>query len=254
MRALILGIGDAFTARHFGSSALLRAPGGHVLLDCPDLIHRALREATEAAGWRIAADDVHDIILTHLHGDHCNGLESFGFLRRIRRRQDERLPIPRLHTVAPVAERLWERLAPAMDASMDDRPRSTLEDYFDVRLLDPDGVNRVAGLDVWCRATRHPIPTIGLRLADGDGALGWSGDTPFEPAHVEWLAAADLIVHECNRGPAHTTIDDLEALPEDVRSRLRLIHLPDDFDATRTDIPALREGQVLQPQRVASPS
>ena len=44
MRALILGVGDAFTGRHFGSSALLEGPSGYVLLDCPDLVHRAIRE------------------------------------------------------------------------------------------------------------------------------------------------------------------------------------------------------------------
>ncbi len=79
MRALILGIGDAFTRRHFSTSALVEAPGGRVLIDCPDLIHRVLHEATTQAGWSVDASGVDDVILTHLHGDHCNGLESFAF-------------------------------------------------------------------------------------------------------------------------------------------------------------------------------
>lgn len=46
MRVFILGIGDAFTRLHFGSSALIEGPHGWVLLDCPDPIHRAIHEAT----------------------------------------------------------------------------------------------------------------------------------------------------------------------------------------------------------------
>ena len=50
MRVLVLGVGDAFTARSFGSSAVVEAPRGRVLVDCPDPIHRVLREAGETAG------------------------------------------------------------------------------------------------------------------------------------------------------------------------------------------------------------
>ena len=44
MRLLITGIGDAFTARSFGTSAVIAAPGGQVMIDCPDPVHRVLRE------------------------------------------------------------------------------------------------------------------------------------------------------------------------------------------------------------------
>ena len=79
MRMLVLGVGDAFTRLHFGTSALLEGPEGFVLLDCPDLVHRALHEASAKAGWDVDVMSISDILLTHLHGDHCNGLESFGF-------------------------------------------------------------------------------------------------------------------------------------------------------------------------------
>ena len=111
MNVLILGIGDAFTRRSFGSSALIRAPGdpgGFVLIDCPDPIHRVLLEATTIAGeaWKADASNIDDILLTHLHGDHCNGLESFGFYRRVLRLRDPKMIRPRLHVTQPVAARL----------------------------------------------------------------------------------------------------------------------------------------------------
>lgn len=245
MKVLILGVGDAFTKLSFGSSAVIAAPQGFVLIDCPDLIHRAMHEACASSGWTVDALQTDDIILTHLHGDHCNGLESLGFMRRVRSLTDPAVRPARLHTTAAVADRLWERLGPAMDAGFGTSSGSTLDDYFDVHLLEPGGAARVAGLTVQCRMTHHPVPTIGLLVSDGDATLGWSGDTAFEAEHVAWLAAADLIVHECNLGAAHTPIAALQALPDEIRARMRLIHLPDEFDRSVTDIAPLRAGEVL---------
>ncbi len=252
MHALVLGVGDAFTRRYFGSSALIQGPGGYVLLDCPDLVHRALYEATGRAGWTVEAATIDDILLTHLHGDHCNGLESFGFRHRIARQRQESTAqraavAPRLHTSRPAADRVWERLAPAMDgAKAGGRPARRLEDFFDLSVLDPDLPAWVAGLRIECRFTNHPIPTIGLIISDGKSALGWSSDTSFDEAHIQWLSRADVIVHECGSGPPHTSVDTMNALPDTLRAKIRLIHIPDDFDPTTTDLRPLEQGEVLE--------
>lgn len=264
MRILILGVGDAFTRKHFGTSAVIEtgssaADGAkrYTLIDCPDLIHRALHDACAKSGWAIDASRIDDVILTHLHGDHCNGLESFGFHRRILRLSDARLPRPRLHASQAVAERLWSRLAPAMDQPFGDTRPSTLEDYFEVRILTPGREQEVGDggggsgrggdgrLTVRCRTTKHSVPTLGLLVSHAGATLGWSGDTPFEQAHIDWLSAADVIVHESNLGPAHTPIEALNAQSEALRAKMRLIHLPDDFDPRTTDIAILREGEVI---------
>lgn len=261
MQAIILGVGDAFTRFHYGSSALVRAPAGYVLIDCPDPIHRALHEAVSPHGWRVGVGEIDDVILTHLHGDHCNGVESFGFWRYVLRAQGAQTSLPRLHTTRAVADRLWPRLAPAMDRLIGlERPVS-LADYFDVRIIDaaapdtPDTLGprgakgaptTIAGLTVHARFTTHYIPTIGLLLSDGRRTLGWSGDSCFEQAHVDWLDRADLIVHETNLPPAHTPIEQLNRLPERIRAKMRLIHMPDDFDPSCSDIRPLEDGELIE--------
>ncbi len=247
MRVLILGASDAFTRLGFGSSALIEGSDGYLLLDCPDPIHRALHEATALAGWRATADDIDDILLTHLHGDHCNGLESFGFARMILRGRKADAPVPRVFLNRAAAARLWERLAPAMEMQRWlDRP-ATLADYFALQPLDPESEVEIAGLRVRSRMTGHPVPTSGFLIGDGSWTLGWSADTPFDRAHVDWLLEADLVVHETSPGPVHAPIEALKELPDDARARLRLIHMPDDFDPATSDIVALRPGDVLEP-------
>ena len=246
MRVLILGIADAFTRAHFNTSALIQAPRGYVLLDCPALIHRVLHESTEKAGWNVQLDDIQDVLITHLHGDHCGGLEAFGFWQSHVRECVGSCARPSIHVSRPAAKRMWERLAPAMDRAGTVKPLAALQDYFDTHILEPGVEANVSELSIQCRFTGHPIPTIGLLISDGSTTLGWSGDTPFEKEHLEWLSQADVIVHECGQAPAHTPIEQLNALPEELRAKIRLIHLPDDFDPSVTDMKPLEEAEVLE--------
>ena len=245
MRVLILGAGDAFTTTGFGSSALIESSGSYLLLDCPDLVHRALAEAVRAAGWDVDASRIDDILITHLHADHVNGLEAFGFARMILRMERPEAARPRLFVNRPASGRLWERLAPAMEQQRWLGRDARLDDYFDLRPIDPGEPFRVGPLQVRARRTDHPVPTTGFLIGDGSWTLGWSGDTVFEREHVEWLSAADLIVHECGLGPVHTHLEELHALPDALRARVRLIHLPDGLDTGASDMPALAAGDVL---------
>ena len=132
-----------------------------------------------------------------------------------------------------------------MDGTGADRPPRTLADFFELQRLEPDHASTIAGLSVRCRFTKHPIPTTGLLVSDGKAVLGWSSDTPYDEGLIEWLSQADLIVHESNVGSPHTPIESLNALPDELRAKIRLIHLPDDFDPGSTDMTPLAEGQVL---------
>ncbi|MFO0894414.1 MAG: MBL fold metallo-hydrolase [Phycisphaerales bacterium] len=240
MRVLVVGIGDAFTSRHFGCSCVVEAPEGLVLVDCPDSPHRALEEACRTSGWEVRAADIRHIIITHLHGDHVNGLESVGFLQWLARMRHP-APRPRLYMGAEAGARVWERLAPAMDQG----GRATLADYFELHVLRPDVPSRIAGLEVESRLTGHPVPTTALRFSGGGRRFGWSSDTPWDPSLVDWLSGCHLVVHETSPAPAHTPVEHLNRLPDELRRRMRLMHVPDDFDPASSDIPVLRQGEVL---------
>lgn len=248
MDVLITGTGDAFSSRHHGSSSLVRGPGGWIAIDCPGGVLRAWREASEVSGCLVDPFEVKDIILTHLHGDHCGGLETIGFMFRYMYpgSKGEPGPRPRLHALPEVLERTWERLAAAMDGS-----RGTseavhgLETYFEPHALAEGGEVDVAGCRVKARRTSHGIPTAALLVAGPDGCLGWSSDTEFDSELVTWLSESDCIVHECGEGPKHTTSEELSMLPEEVRSRMRLMHRPDTAPPIGHGLSLLGEGELL---------
>ena len=242
MRLIVTGVGDAFSAKHFGSSGLLEVDGGLFAIDCPGHVLGMYRAASASSGREIDPARIMDIILTHLHGDHSNGLETIGFAHKHLYQSRER---PRLHAIPEVLERVWEKLAPAMDG----RGRGSNEDletYFQPCPMTEDAPVRIGPLEVRCRRTKHAVPTAGLMISDGEVTLGWSSDCQFEQAHIDWLAPADLIVHECGEQAMHARWDELDTLPDAIKAKMRLIHIPDDISLPSGPMRPLAEGEVLE--------
>jgi ribonuclease BN (tRNA processing enzyme) len=124
--------------------------------------------------------------------------------------------------------------------------RKALDDYFELIPLADSGPIAVGPFAIECRPTIHPIPTTAFRIRAGGRTLAFSADTAFDPTLIDWLAAADLVVHEATtlvHTGVHTPYEKLAALPEALRARMRLIHYPDDFDLAASVIEPLREGR-----------
>jgi len=208
-----LGVGDAFSARHYTSCVAIQAEGRWLLVDCPHPIRKVLREGSTALASPLDLPSFDAFVLTHLHSDHSSGVEGLGFYTRYVLKTR---PVIAVHPT--VAARLWERLAPGMDENDQARPQA-LSDYYDLKLLDDALPVRIGPFEIACRRTRHHVPTFALRVSAGGRTLGISSDTPFDPALIDWLAPADLILHETGDG-IHTSYGKLAALPEPLRRRL----------------------------------
>jgi hypothetical protein len=59
------------------------------------------------------------------------------------------------------------------------------------------------------------------------------------------LSPADIIFHEAGPGAGHTSLERLEALPSDIREKLRLVHDPDEWTAADSNFTFVREGQFF---------
>lgn len=243
--AIVLGVGDAFSERHHPSALLLVCDGFHLAIDCPDMYRSALRSAAERAGRPLSLDDVDHLLVTHVHGDHMNGLEGVGFYKHFAQGRRARL------VASPeVREAIWEgRLQASMGSLWDGQRFQTMrfEDYFDHMPLSWSGETTVGPFRVRARRTRHHVPTSALLVEAAGRTLGYSSDTAYDPELIAFLEPADLVIHETNLGPAHTPYSALAALPARLRERMRLIHYPDGFDPSASEIAALREGELLHP-------
>lgn len=243
MKIIPLGVGDAFTALHYSTCLAVEAEDQLILIDCPHPIQKMMREAKLASGAALDPARVSAVILTHLHADHSSGLEGLGYWMFFV--QQRKLP---LYLHADVLADLWHghlaagmaHLLPAVGAQTIEMG---LESYFDIHLLDEGKAVEHGPFAIECRKTIHHIPTTALRIRAAGRTLGHSADTAFEPALIEWLATADLIVHETNYG-VHTPYEKLAALPQDLRARMRLIHYPDDFDLAGSVIEPLAQGRI----------
>lgn len=237
-----VGVGDAFSAVHYSSAVAVESGGRWLLVDCPHPIRKVLREASLRAGVALDVGSFDAVVVTHVHADHCAGLEDLAFYARfaLGRR-------PRLVAHPRVLERLWEgRLAGGMDSLVDpvswaSRPMR-LEDYFEPVALDERRPVEVGGFEIACRPTRHHVFTTALRIRAGDRSLGLSADTAHDPDLIRWLAEADLFLHETGLG-IHTPYEALAALPPDVRARMKLIHYSDELQPGGGALELLEEGR-----------
>jgi ribonuclease BN (tRNA processing enzyme) len=246
VRLIPLGVGNAFTARHYTTCFALGVDDAWLLIDCPHPVRKMWREASiSALGTPLDLDRIAGVAITHLHADHASGLEDFAYFHHYAlERRTTWLAHP------DVSARLWDGLLFAgMGQSLPgESPQQPggLSAFVDLVVLDFARPVAFGPFSIECRPTHHPIPTTAFRIRAGGRTVGFSADSAYDPSLIDWLAPCDLIVHEATTLPEsriHTPIDRLLALPESLRSRMRLNHLPDDYDHASSPIETLAEGR-----------
>lgn len=251
MKLYVLGSGNAFSRKRNNTSFVLEA-GKKYLIDCPKDVFKTLDKVS------VDIEDVNDVILTHCHPDH---LGDIGNLILYKYYMDEIKP--NLLTSKEVFDD-FERFLSAYD-------RFFTSDYKSVKLetkefinfikLSPDSSNEYDGLKIEIRENIHPIPTLGIRITTQSGErFSYSGDTKYDTELInklykrgdltekqkndllEFLWGADFIVHEADSEEnIHTNVKELEKLPENIKKKIYLTHVPDEI---RTDFPVLEEYEV----------
>lgn len=244
---LMNGVGDAFSLIHWGTHFLVRKGDFVLAVDCPDSFRRALRANgfVNGEGEPLDVGDIDAMILTHLHGDHVNGLEMTACYQRF---YGDRLL--KLYTHEEVAAQLWPtRIQASLGVLWDGEVfhEQRLEDFMEVEVLPWGEPVTIGPFTVETRPTKHHLVATAMRISDGEATLGYSCDTAYDPALIAWLEPCDLIIHESSLGPAHTPLERLVALPEAVREKLLVAHYPDAIaEATGLGVTLAVEGSVYE--------
>ncbi len=228
------GVGDAFSTDHFGTNFLARKQDFVLAVDCPDSYRNALNANDFKHGdGALAVEHIDAMIITHLHGDHVNGLEMVAAYRRFAK--GGRL---KLYTSPEVAEVLWDRrLAVSLGTLYNGETFETmqLEDFLEMHVMAWDEEISIGPFTIAIRRTLHHIPAMAMRISDGQATLGYSCDTVFDPELIDWLQDSELVLHESTFGVAHTPLYKLLELPEPLREKMLVVHYPDEMIGAEID-------------------
>ncbi|HUG08808.1 MAG TPA: MBL fold metallo-hydrolase [Acidimicrobiia bacterium] len=243
-----IAVSSADTVRYGGNTAaveLLCAGGRIIVLDGGSGI-RAMASNADAT-TRV------DILLSHLHMDHVQGLPFFTPLLD---------PEVEIHVWGPVSitrtlrERITRYLSPPLfPVRVRELPNVTFHDVL-------PGTFELGTIQVTADLISHPGATLGYRLEehgsvltympDHEPALG-NADFPDSPEWTSGFAlaeGADVLIHdaqyddaeyEAKVGWGHSSTSHLRAFAEMTRPR-RLVTFHHDPGHTDTDLDALHEG------------
>ncbi len=246
IKLTVLGVGTPFSIKHGTTSFILSFDDveHNLLVEAPDRIFNVVNKY----GNGIKLRDIDHVYISHIHGDHVNGLEPLGFWNRYSIQR-------RLHVFMGegITSSFIRRFKDPMGSC---GPRLgehvELDFYFDIHPL-KEGIKQIIdiggkriGLEIM--KTTHCVPTYAFKLEYDGKCVGYSADTEFSKELVSFLKGCDVIIHELGNTPInHTTIEDLKQLPNEVLNKIYWIHYPDNISTYIKDenIRLLYEGEQI---------
>ncbi len=220
-----LGSGSAFSVgnQNYQSNILLTSNSSNLLIDCGGDIRHSLHEQG------LNYNDIHEVYISHLHGDHVGGLEWLGLNRRF----NSQLPKPILHISDALVDKLWSKvLSGGMETLLN--KLANLDDYFNVNLIAENSYFTWNHIKFHLVRTQHYFsnnqlaPSFGLFFYCNDKEIFITTDTQFTPEKfMEFYTKADLIFHDCTIGRfcgVHSHYDQLKTLDDQIKSKIWLYH------------------------------
>ena len=236
-----VGVGGAFSKRHYQTNLLIVKGQDHLLVDCGTKTPQAFHEL----GLPIA--HVKNFFLTHSHADHVGGLEEVMLIARYGTQVRPNVWITEAYQNA-----LWDmslRGGGAFNEENNGR-NLTFGDMWQIhRPHWLSGMPRetyefeVGSIRLKAFRTMH-IPGNAASWEDSfwstglliDDRILFSGDTKYDPELVSQFTdrfPVETIIHDCQffpPGGVHASIDELVHLPEKWKAKTLLVHYGDDWE------------------------
>jgi len=245
-----LGVGGAFSKRHYQTNLLIVKGEDHLLIDCGTKTPQAFHELG------LPLSKVKNYYLTHSHADHIGGLEEVMLVSRYGTRVK-----PDVWITEAYQNILWDESlkgGSAFNESNGGRylgfgdmwqahrprwlpgfPRETYEfEVGSIRLKAFRTMHVPGDSSSW----ETSFWSTGLII---DDRILFSGDTRFDQALIDdytRLFPIETIFHDCQFTPpggVHASIDELTILPDEVRAKMVLMHYGDDWEKNEAKVAAL---------------
>ncbi|WP_448851370.1 MBL fold metallo-hydrolase [Corynebacterium sp. 335C] len=182
MRVTVLGCsGSLVGPREPASGYLVEHDGGRFVMDMGTGVLGALQDHADPAEV--------DVVLTHLHGDHCLDLQGLLIWRRFHpTKPAEGRAL--LYGPEGTAERIGRISADHADG-MDD-----ISDTFDVRRVRHGEPFTLHGVEVTPATMVHPVEAYGYRVTAGGVTVAYTGDTAWHDGLVPFARGVDVLFCE----------------------------------------------------------
>lgn len=229
-----LGSGNAWSKPpiNFNNNLLLSVGGARWLIDCGSLCPLALHEMGYTPGH------IEGVCITHLHGDHINGLEELFFYNYFHlggRRVELRTPRDLFTKYSGIeGEDLWENcLRGTFEYVAGEDRRVVLEDFAGLGTYANDEIFEIHGLRLRFFPVQHVPgkPCFGIVF---DERIFYTSDCVFSLPQIESFLAqgAQLIFHDvCFKEQAengvHASFSQLSQLPRPIAEKIVLMHYDD---------------------------
>jgi ribonuclease BN (tRNA processing enzyme) len=236
-----VGVGSAFSKRHFQTNLLIVKGQDHVLVDCGTKTPQALYELG------LPLPEIRNYFLTHSHADHIGGLEEVMLVNRYGTGSK-----PHVWITEGYQNSLWDmslKGGGAFNEESDGKnlsfgdfwaihrpqwlagyPRETYGfEVGSIRLKAFRTMHVPGNAESWERA----FWSTGLVI---DDRILFTGDTKFDRSLVEDFTQTfpiETIYHDCQflpPGGVHASFDELKTLDADLRAKTVLMHYGDNWE------------------------
>jgi ribonuclease BN (tRNA processing enzyme) len=189
--------------------------------------------------------DVDAVLISHSHPDHLTDLYTYLMARMFSPERPGRIPLI-------LAPKILDRFSPLLS---DDSGDMKVAEVFEIKVVEPSEDVQVGAFTIRTAPMAHSVPTIGVRVEAGGGALAYSADTGPADEVVELSRQADLLIAEATwqedgaaRPPIHMTAREAgEVAARAGVDELMLTHIRPylDRDRSREEAAGSFDGEVL---------
>lgn len=240
LRLFFVGCGSAFSRTMNQNNLLVLKGDDHLLIDCGTKSPQALHDLG------IEPSQIGNFLITHTHADHIGGLEEVMMVNRYLTSSK-----PTILINEEFEEILWEhslRGGSAYSEVHDGRPLSFGDFWNAVRPVKSVGMKRetweakVGSIDIKMPRTMH-FPDNARSWQDSFWSCGvlidervlFTSDTRFDPEllmEFDERYELEVIFHDCQffTGGVHASLDELATLPENLKSKIILMHYGDNWE------------------------
>lgn len=239
MKLIFTGTGGLSTISNFNTSIVLQKKESNFLIDCGIDSKRSLH----ASGF--SPDDIDAVYISHVHSDHCGGLEWLG-INNLFNPESKR---PFLVANDLVIQQLKKSLVGLKCIKYAD---TDLFGFFDLTEVSLNNSFYWNSIDFVMHRFDHVvgfnnmIPSFGLTIMDEE--LKNSSGKPFTilftsdsllPKDLSLYYQADLIIQDCETSELHTEVhshyNDLKTLSTSIKRKMVLVHYGDNVQVNNTE-------------------